>query len=194
MNASPKQFLRDTLQTVLLVALLAGLLFAASGVWPPMVAVESGSMEPHMERGDLVVVTAPDRWTATATPRDSGVVTADRAGGYERFGAPGDVVVYVVPDRRGSPIIHRAHFYVRAGEDWYVRADPEALPAGVDDCTELLNCPAPHSGYVTKGDANAHYDQANGIAPPVKEEWVVSKGRFRVPLLGWVRLLTAVVV
>ena len=192
MKSSLSEFLWDTLQSVLVVALLAGVLFAASGVWPPMVAVESGSMEPQMERGDLVVVTAPDRWTVE-TARDTGIVTMEQAGDYERFGAPGDVVVYVVPDRQGSPIIHRAHFYVEAGENWYVRADPDALPAGVENCTQLLHCPAPHSGYVTKGDANAHYDQANGIAPPVKDGWVVSKGRVRVPWLGWLRLLTAAV-
>jgi signal peptidase len=192
MDSSLKRFLRDTLETLLVVALLAGLLVAATGVWPPMVAVESGSMEPHMERGDLVIVTAPDRWTAAAAS-DAGIVTVAQAGDYERLGGPGDVVVYVDPDRQGSPIIHRAHFYVDAGENWYDRADRSALPPGVDDCAELLNCPAPHAGYVTKGDANAHYDQASGIAPPVQENWVVSKGRLRIPWLGWLRLLTAVV-
>jgi signal peptidase len=147
-------------------------------------------MEPHLEKGDLVVVTAPDRWTVEAA-HDTGIVTTEQAGEYERLGGPGDVIVYVAPGRQGSPIIHRAHFYVEEGENWYPRADPTALPGGVENCAALLNCPAPHSGYVTKGDANAHYDQANGIAAPVQEEWVVSKGRFRVPWLGWIRLLTA---
>ena len=40
--------LRDAASTAAVVVLLALLLFAVSGVWPPMVVVESGSMEPEM--------------------------------------------------------------------------------------------------------------------------------------------------
>jgi signal peptidase len=178
---------RDLAETVGTVLLIGVVLFAVSGVWPPMVAVESGSMEPHMSKGDLVFVTAPDRYAAPAST-DAGVVTRDAAEGYERFGMRGDVVVYAPPDRRGSPIIHRAMFHVDAGENWYDEADPSALPAGVESCAELTNCPAPNAGYITKGDANAQYDQAVGRAPPVKDAWVRAKAAFGAPYLGCVRL------
>lgn len=190
MKSSLQVFLRDVLQTLLVVAVFAGLLFGTSGVWPPLVAVESGSMEPNMERGDLIYVTAPDRWTVEAAA-GADIVTAETAGDYERLGGPGDVIVFAPPNRVGSPIIHRAHFAVEAGEDWFARTNASYLPAGIENCAELRHCPAPNDGYITKGDANPYYDQASGIAPPVESEWVLSKGRARIPWLGWIRLLVA---
>jgi signal peptidase len=183
---------RDVLQTLGAVVLVGALLFALTGIWPPMVAVESQSMEPHIDTGDMVVVSDVDRYAAAAAD-ENGIVTRARADGYTRFSEGGDVVVFMPPDREGlaSPIIHRARFHVEAGENWYDRADPEFVGVGVDDCRELTNCPAPNAGYITKGDNNAEYDQANGIAPPVKAEWVRAKAQVRVPLLGWIRLVIA---
>ncbi|MFC6824426.1 S26 family signal peptidase [Halopelagius fulvigenes] len=184
-------YVRDFLQTVAAVLLVGLLLFGATGVWPPMVAVESPSMEPHMTKGDLVVVTEADRFAAPAAD-EHGVVTVESSRGYARFAEPGDVIVYDAPQIPGSPIIHRARFHVSAGENWYDRANPDYLPAGADDCEELVNCPAPHGGYITKGDNNEMYDQVTGIADeagPVRAEWVVAKAQVRVPYLGYVRLL-----
>jgi len=161
---------------VLLIAVLLG---ALVGAWPPLVAVESGSMTPGVERGDLVVVTATDRapWGDLATAADADAPT--------RLGGPGDVVVYAVPGVGGRPIFHRLAFPVDAGEDWTDRADPELLAA---DCAELATCPAPYDGYVTRGDANELYDQSAGIAPVVPEAWIAGKALFAVPNLGWVRV------
>ncbi|SFG47835.1 signal peptidase, endoplasmic reticulum-type [Halopelagius inordinatus] len=184
-------YVRDFLQTVAAVVLVGLLLFGATGVWPPMVAVESPSMEPHMTKGDLVVVTDAERFAGPAAD-EYGVVTSDASEGYSRFAEPGDVVVYDAPGNRGSPIIHRARFRVSDGENWYDRADPNHVPAGVDSCAELVNCPAPHDGYITLGDNNEMYDQVSGIASgPVRAEWVVAKAQIRVPYLGYIRLLLA---
>ncbi|KTG27811.1 S26 family signal peptidase [Haloferax profundi] len=177
---------RDTLQIVLGILVVGALLFVATGVWPPLVAVESGSMEPTLERGDLVVVTEQGRFTGPAAD-EFGVVTANESEGYARIGNAGDVVVYAPPGRRGSPIIHRAVFAVDAGENWYARAN-ETYVAGADSCAELRNCPAPHAGYITRGDNNDYYDQARGIAPPVRPQWIRAKAQFHVPYLGLVRL------
>ncbi|ELZ32929.1 signal peptidase i [Halogeometricum pallidum JCM 14848] len=180
------------LQTLGAVVLVGALLFALTGIWPPMVAVESASMEPHIDTGDMVVVSDVNRYVAAAAD-ENGIVTRAGADGYTRFAEGGDVVVYMPPARRGldSPIIHRVRFHVEEGENWYDRANPEFVGPGVDDCTELTNCPAPNAGYITKGDNNDEYDQANGIAPPVRSEWVRAKAQVRVPLLGWIRLLLA---
>ncbi len=188
---------RDAAGSVALVVAVGLVLFGASGVWPPMVAVESGSMTPHVQKGDLVFVTAPDRWTASAGAGDGGVVTtreAERsADAHRRFGAQGDVIVFSTPEREAAgeaPIIHRARFRVERGENWYGKANASSLPPGVDDCEELLSCPAPHDGYVTKGDANAYYDQAGSLsAPVVKSRWVRARAVARIPGLGWVRLV-----
>lgn len=54
-QSEARAFARDALSTVAVVVAVGAVLFAVSGVWPPMVAVESGSMQPTLERGDLVV-------------------------------------------------------------------------------------------------------------------------------------------
>ncbi len=187
MDDDTRRFLRDAVQTVGSVVLVALVLFALTGVWPPMVAVESGSMHPHMQKGDLIVVTQPSRWTAAAA-QDPGIVTYQASKGYSRFKEPGDVIVYDPPNWNHAPIIHRARFHVTKGENWYDKANKSYLPPGVDNCSELQYCPAPYSGYITKGDANPSYDQTAGIAPPVKPKWIIAKAEIRIPWLGWIRL------
>jgi signal peptidase len=179
-------------RSLLAVVVVGAVLFAVTGVWPPMVAVESGSMEPQLERGDLVVVTSEQRFTGPAAD-EHGIVTEAASRGYGRLGGHGDVLVFSSPSRAGSPIIHRAAFYVSAGENWYDRAN-ESYVLGADSCAELANCPAPHAGYVTRGDANGYYDQAVGLAPPVRPAWVDAKGQLSVPLLGEIRLALDAVV
>ncbi|MGA9079577.1 MAG: S26 family signal peptidase, partial [Halobacteriota archaeon] len=51
--------LRDILVALLVVAIIISLVYAYSGTVTPLVAVESGSMEPHINIGDLVLVTRP---------------------------------------------------------------------------------------------------------------------------------------
>jgi signal peptidase len=180
-------FARDLLTSVVAVMLVGAYLFAISGVWPPLVAVESESMVPNMQVNDLVFVMEENRFPGETAENGTGVVTAHRGEDYRKFGAPGDVIVYT-PDgnSRRTPIIHRAMLYVEDGENWYDRADPEAVAVG--SCSALANCPAPHAGFITKGDNNGRYDQATGLSGPVRAEWVVGTAEFRVPGLGWVRL------
>ncbi len=180
----PLAWLRELFVGIAIILLVGGALFALSGTWPPMVAVESGSMEPNINTGDLVFVTEPGRFGD-----GSGVVAADEATADDRyFGERGSVIVFRTPDG-GTPTIHRAHFYVEEGENWIDRADPAHLDRS--NCDAVEHCPAPHSGYVTKGDNNNHYDQDNGIAPPVREEWVISTAYVRIPYVGWLRLTVA---
>lgn len=190
-DSSIAGFLLDILSSVFVVAMIGLFLFAASGVWPPLVAVESGSMEPHIQKGDLVFVMENDRFAGPGAHASTGVVTA-RAGsttGYRSFQGYGDVIVYR-PDgnTNATPIIHRAMFWVEADENWFDQADP-SYRGHADNCRELRHCPAPHAGFITKGDHNGHYDQVlGGISGPVKPSWVVGTAQMRVPLLGQIRL------
>jgi signal peptidase len=187
-ESGPLMFIRELLTSMATVALVGLLLFAISGVWPPMVAVESGSMDPNMQKGDLIFVTEPGRYMPEYDHADTGVVTYQdgQDHDYRTFNDYGSVVVYKNPSTFGPPIIHRARFWVDDGENWYDKANTEYVNAG--SCSELRNCPAPHAGFVTKGDHNPYYDQANGISSPVKPEWLVGTARLRIPYLGWVRL------
>ncbi|WP_254832542.1 S26 family signal peptidase [Haloglomus salinum] len=185
-------YIREVVSSVALVLLVGLLLFAVSGLWPPMVAVESGSMNPHMERGDLVFVMEEHRLAAPAAYDDTGVVTyrTGQRTGYTKFQLAGDVIVYQ-PDGndRTTPIIHRARFWVNESENWVAngKAQPEHL-GGAESCGQLSQCPAPHAGFVTKGDANGRYDQVSGLSEPVKPAWVVGTAEFRIPWLGNIRL------
>jgi len=181
----------DLLTSVGTVALVGLLLLAVSGIWPPLVAIESGSMEPHIAEGDLVFVMEDGRFSGEGATH--GVVTAQRAEGYVQFDRPGDVIVFT-PDgnERRTPIIHRAILYVKEGENWYDRAEPDAV-GDADSCAELTHCPADHSGFITKGDntrTNREYDQVgrSRITEIVRPEWVVGTAEWRVPILGEIRL------
>jgi signal peptidase len=186
---------REVLTSITVVAAIGLLLFAISGVWPPMVAVESGSMDPHMNKGDLVFVTEPGRFAPDNAVGDTGVVPYEVAteSGYRQFGSYGSVVVYQTPERsaRGRPpVIHRAHLWVEEGENWYDRADQRHV-GGASNCEQLSHCPAPHDGFITKGDDNPTYDQVSGISSPVTSEWVLGIARIRIPWLGWIRLVVS---
>jgi signal peptidase len=190
-------FVYDVVSSVLAVLVVGAYLYAVSGVWPPLVAVESRSMTPNMQVNDLVFVMETDRFPGPGAHGDSGVVTA-RAGsevGHRTFGRPGDVIVYERDgNERAIPIIHRAMFWVEAGENWYDRADKRYIDA--EECGDapseaLTNCPAPHAGFITKGDNNGRYDQVTSLSRPVRPEWVVGTAEVRVPGLGWIRLQSA---
>jgi len=66
-------------------------------------------------------------------------------------------------------------FYVEEGDEYTT----------IEGDTEV----APHDGFVTKGDANERYDQEQGLSTVVRPEWVEGKARYRVPIIGNLRLL-----
>jgi signal peptidase len=182
--------LRDALGTVLLLSLVGLVLFSLSGLWPPLVAIESGSMEPEMSRGDMVFIAEEHRYAEDYAHADTGVVTVTIGATelHREFGGSGDVIVYRPnghTDR--TPIIHRAHFWVNGSENWYSKANPAFIEG--NNCTAIPNCPAPHEGFITKGDANAHYDQVIGHSGPVRPEWVIGTAEVRIPYIGYVRLV-----
>lgn len=143
----------------------------AFGLWTPMVAVESGSMEPHMQIGDIIFIKNIDR--VDLVTNEEG-----KKSNYMTFGDYGDVILYKPYGQDNiTPIIHRAMYRVKAGQPMW-----ENGPV------------APYSGYITKGDntiTNSHYDQEGQISyyMPVKDEWIIGVAKYRVPYLGHIRLL-----
>lgn len=149
---------KDIIFVVVVVGGISLLSQLVLGLWTPMVAVESGSMVPNLNIGDIVVVQGASR---------TDVISWDEAEktGYTAFNNPGDVILYrpygkaslnlldqlkmligSAPDKdKATPIIHRALRYVNEGEAMW---DGGPL--------------APFSGYITKGDHNDVIDQMAG--------------------------------
>jgi signal peptidase len=92
----------------LVFLIILGAVFAYSGIWPPLVVVESKSMQHGTESsigiidtGDIVVVKDVSS-VSDVVPYLDGVAT-----GYKTYGEPGDVIVYY-KSGMAKPIIHRA--------------------------------------------------------------------------------------
>jgi signal peptidase len=114
-------FLRDAAVAAAFVALVLLAMFAYTGLWPPLVVVESNSMmhgeDNHsnigtIDTGDLVLVKKIDSVSDIETYMDSQI------SGHKTYGDYGDVVIY---KRGGSdastPIIHRALIYLEINAD-----------------------------------------------------------------------------
>jgi signal peptidase I len=141
------------------------------GLWTPMVAVESESMDPHIQIGDIVFMKSIDRVNVTTNEEGKNL-------GYKSFEDYGDVILYRPQGQEGvTPIIHRAMYRVKAGEPMWVGGPI-----------------AQYSGYITKGDnvvTNQYFDQEGDISyyMPVKDEWIIGTAKYRIPYLGYIRLL-----
>ncbi|WP_284006635.1 S26 family signal peptidase [Haloarcula pelagica] len=184
------RYLRDIVSSVGAVAMVGLFVFAVSGLWPPLVAIESPSMEPNIETGDMVFVMSAERFPGENATHGIVTAAAGTETGYDRFGRGGDVIIYEPDgDERRTPVIHRAMLWVEGGENWYDRADEDALGTA-DDCAALRYCPAPHAGFITKGDYNGGYDQLGerAISEPVRPEWIVGTAEARASELGWLSL------
>jgi signal peptidase len=156
---------RSLVEALVIVALIVSVAYAATGSWHIGFAVESGSMEPNMQVGDLILVQAPHR-TEIITYQDGEQLN------YTSFNQFGNVIIYRPNGlTAATPIIHRAMYWVETGEE---------MPDGR---------PAPHEGYITKGDNNAGYDQPMLGVEPVRPEWVVAVAKLRVPYLGYPSLI-----
>ncbi|MGQ9587084.1 MAG: S26 family signal peptidase [Thermoplasmata archaeon] len=114
-------FLRDAAVALAIVACVLVGMYAYTGLWPPIVVVESDSMMHSEENishigaidtGDLVLKKKVDGVSDIRTYIDGYV------SGYKTYGDYGDVIIY----KRGgldiyTPIIHRAMIYLEANPD-----------------------------------------------------------------------------
>lgn len=167
--------------SVIIVFLLT---FAYSGNWPPMVVIESGSMEHDnnplysepryshigtIDTGDLVVVKKAEK---------SDIVTylEGKKTDYKKYGDYGDVIVYykngleTYEGQPVTPVIHRAMAWVevidKENETYYIpeidttfQGKIQLAEIGLGGGASIQNLQ--NSGYITKGDStgNPHPDQ-----------------------------------
>lgn len=171
---------REIASVLVTVGAVVAVLLLVCGTWPAIVTIESESMVPHMNVGDLVLVVAGDRY-GTLQSMEEG-----NTSGYEKFSMPGDVIIYR-PNGNTElhPIIHRAMMWVEKGEE-----------IAVSSGQRTLIYTAPHEGYITKGDNNPVIDQIGwtnyrnlgGPIEPVKKEWIIGKATYSVPIVGYLPL------
>lgn len=129
-------FLRDTGIAIAFVAGLLLAMYAYTGLWPPLVVVESDSMMHSNENvsyvgvidtGDLVLVKSIDHEGEIETYMDGYL------SGHRTYGDYGDVIVYRVNGATtATPIIHRAMIYLEptASGDAYRAPALRDLPKG----------------------------------------------------------------
>jgi signal peptidase len=113
---------RDIVTAFVIVAVIMLSLYAYCGIWPPMVVVESGSMEhppsPFEHKSYIGVIDTGDMVFVKKVNASQGadVITyvQGEASGYSRYGGYGDVIIYRPNGLkyRGDgtpvvPIIHR---------------------------------------------------------------------------------------
>jgi len=127
---------RDLAIAVLAVAIFFAGLFAFTQVWPPLVVVESSSMQHSDVESYVGVVDTGDLVLVQAAPARDAVVTwvQGRVSGHSTYGDYGDVIIFRKPGTSASstPIIHRAILYiVPNGTDAYDVPDLTALPSPI---------------------------------------------------------------
>lgn len=134
--------------SILIVVFLLTGMFAYTGNWPPMVVVESGSMQHSstyaylgdLNIGDMVLV------KKVASPSQIVTYVQGAAVHYSTYGEPGNVIIY---KPYGSdavvPIIHRAIVYISYNST-----------GGGYDIPSLLNLPQ-SQWYVMSPQGQAHY-------------------------------------
>lgn len=154
---------------VSVICIMLSTFYIMFGAFVPLAIVASESMVPHIDKGDVIFYTDISR--------------IDRIGTYDKrdpmsFEDYGDVILYKPFGQEGvTPYVHRAMYYVNLGDEMW--------PGGPK---------APYAGYITKGDnpgTNSRYDQQLDISKgtPIKREWIVGIAKFRIPYIGYIRLL-----
>ena len=179
-----RTLVRELILAAGMITLLVLAMWAHTGSMPPLVVVESNSMQ-HDSDGELGTIDAGDL-ILVHSPEDNRIITFAEATdskseyyGYESLGMEGDVIIY---ERNGesdsTPIIHRALFEISIGE---------SVPAeNQDDCEGgvfwnglcITSWSVPGSDQVNVKEINLVFDGANtgkyacgGVAAQHGSEW-----------------------
>ena len=179
-----RTLVRELVLAVGMITLLVLAMWAHTGSMPPLVVVESNSMQ-HDSNGEIGTIDAGDL-ILVHSPDDNRIITFAEATdsksdyyGYESLGMEGDVIIY---ERNGesdsTPIIHRALFEISIGES--VPADNQ------DDCEGgvfwnglcITSWSVPGSDQVNVKEINLVFDGVNtgkyacgGVAAQHGSEW-----------------------
>lgn len=179
-----RTLVRELVLAAGMITLLVLAMWAHTGSMPPLVVVESNSMQ-HDSDGEIGTIDAGDLVLVHA-PEDNRIVTFVEATdsksdyyGYESLGMEGDVIIY---ERNGesesTPIIHRALFEIVIGQS--VPAENQSQCEGgvfwEDVC--ITSWSVPGSDQINVKEINLIFDGENtgkyaceGIAAQHGSEW-----------------------
>ena len=107
--------IRDLIIAGLIVTLIMAVLFIYSGIWPPIVVIESGSMQHSNTESFIGVIDTGDLVLVKKEPLSNiKTYVEGRATGYSTYGNYGDVIIFHKNgDSSKTPIIHRALIYLK---------------------------------------------------------------------------------
>jgi signal peptidase len=156
------------------VAILIAALFLYTANWPPMVVVESDSMQhgPNdvlgiINTGDIVLV------KKVSVPSDVNTYVASEPTGYTTYGEPGDVILYYPNGVMGStPVIHRAILWIDYNQS-----------TGSFDAPSLLglSCPSQYS-----------IETPSGTKTCLSNPWTPVTGTLNLYNVGWTDLTISI--
>jgi signal peptidase len=180
---------RDVTMSIVIVSAVLGGLFLFSGLWPPMVVIESGSMQHSNLESNVGVIDTGDLTIVRSIEKVDSVITwvEGRETGYTSYGDFGDVIVFHKNGvKETTPVIHRALVYVElngtTGDSFDVPSmglrdvrrmtivNLTSYHTGVRTVTDMdvdldlvlrnfEGVKDPHGGFLTKGDNNPNVDQ-----------------------------------
>lgn len=192
-------FLKDFLIAAIIILIILMVMYAYTRVWPPIVVIESTSMEhSNPPYGRIGTIDAGDFTFVKKADNKEAIVTyyQGKKTGYMTYGNYGDVIIFRKNGKAGTPIIHRVIVWVEVypGNNtikygipelgWFNNDSVELKEVGLQDYHP------PHSGFITKGDNNPSCDQGAGKeVQPVKFEWVIGVARGEIPWFGGIKLL-----
>lgn len=170
-------------KTTLFVSLVAVFLVSFSITGPvlvPFSGVVSESMEPNINTGDMIVISSLNNPNPLI---DTTVYPAANSSKGFPHGKDGSVVVFTDGDA-SDPVIHRVIYAVDKGENWVEAVNQSGIPSGWG-CERIEQCPAPHDGYITKGDNNTYYDQTAEYGVVDRSD-VLGLAIVRIPHAGFI--------
>ncbi len=106
-------FLRDVLIAAGIIAVILVVLFLYTDNWPPMVVIESDSMQ-HGGDSSVGVIDTGDLVLVKKVSTEKNVITyvEGQAKGYKTYGDYGDVIIYRKNGGTDTPVIHRSVMYL----------------------------------------------------------------------------------
>lgn len=208
----------DILVAFIVVLVIISGIYGYTRSWPPVVVVESGSMQHSQDTSELGVIDTGDIVMVKDVDSTDDITTwaIGKNKDYSTYGEYGDVIIYDKNGKGGTPVIHRAIVYIRVNQtnkenrqpgDPYTYDVPEwgiwnnrTIVYDIDELDLKIRYEPTrgHDGYLTKGDnreTNRRVDQEAGITDlegivveQISINWVIGVARGELPWFGLIKL------